>query len=191
MGYQDEVTLKNLKLISADEFETNSRLNNIEDGYIVLNKQRIDFEEKEVIKDTIFMYLPTEFRILPKELARLKYLTDNPSEYIFTSKDTTFSLLFTWETEIKDVEILRNITMDYFIRLNPNSKIIQYDSTPQKNIPFFVYESNAIDDELCNVTFFVRVKEKVFLGTLSKPQNDYNLWKEIFLQMIDSIEIKV
>lgn len=76
-------------------------------------------------------------------------------------------------------------------RLNPanifyDEEILEVD---EKNIGYFDFKSSAIDDFLYNFIFLLEFQEKTVMGTFSCSFSEYEEWKDIVIQMVNTIKV--
>ncbi|QES75404.1 hypothetical protein F3K33_22405 [Clostridium diolis] len=141
------------------------------------------------------IYIPKDFQDMPLEARKFKYPSENRPEIIKCNEDgsiaVTFKLIESILTE-EYVEQLRDMMKAINKRLNPaniyfDEEILEVD---RKNIGYFDFKSSAIDDFLYNYMFFLSLEGKTVIGTFSCIFRDYAEWKDIIMQMVNTIRIK-
>jgi hypothetical protein len=162
--------------------------NNLENLYITLEKQRIEFKKSVLVDGRIEMIIPKEFEALSDATAALKYLSNDRPQYIYTNEDTTFGVSFSLdETAVESAHVVRDIIRDYTLKLNSGYRLINCGETAKNGVPCFSIITDAIDDQIWNTVFFIDMKNAILLGNINQLADDGEKWFEIFLQMIDSI----
>ena len=85
---------------------------------------------------------------------------------------------------------VKNAIQEVVMRLHPASKVI--DSTVidalGHNIAYFDFVSAAIDTNVYNLMFFFSLRGTLLMGSFNCLQQDMEDWKEVFIQMLQSIK---
>lgn len=184
---------KILEYINAAEKKEAQK--DISNGAIKIGQRYYEFEETEFFEGKLKMYIPKDFQDMPLEARKFKYPSENRPEIIKCNEDgsiaVTFKLIESILTE-EYVEQLRDMMKAINKRLNPaniyfDEEILEVD---RKNIGYFDFKSSAIDDFLYNYMFFLSLEGKTVIGTFSCIFRDYAEWKDIIMQMVNTIRIK-
>ena len=184
---------KILEYINAAEKKEAQK--DISNGAIKIGQRYYEFEETEFFEGKLKMYIPKDFQDMPLEARKFKYPSENRPEVIKCNEDgsiaVTFKLIESILTE-EYVEQLRDMMKAINKRLNPaniyfDEEILEVDG---KNIGYFDFKSSAIDDFLYNYMFFLSLEGKTVIGTFSCIFRDYAEWKDIIMQMVNTIRIK-
>ncbi|MFW2501436.1 hypothetical protein [Clostridium diolis] len=184
---------KILEYINAAEKKEAQK--DISNGAIKIGQRYYEFEETEFFEGKLKMYIPKDFQDMPLEARKFKYPSENRPEIIKCNEDgsiaVTFKLIESILTE-EYVEQLRDMMKAINKRLNPaniyfDEEILEVDG---KNIGYFDFKSSAIDDFLYNYMFFLSLEGKTVIGTFSCIFSDYAEWKDIIMQMVNTIRIE-
>jgi len=184
---------KILDFINASE-EKEAR-KDIHNGSIKINNKYYEFEEKEFLDEKLKMYIPKDFLDMPLEVRKFKYPSESRPDIIKCNENgsiaVTFKLIDSPLSE-EYVEQLRDMMKLINKRLNPanvyfDEGILEID---EKNIGYFDFKSSAIDDFLYNFIFLLEFQEKTLMGTFTCGFSDYDEWKDVVIEMINTIKIK-
>lgn len=183
---------KILDFINASE-EKEAR-KDIHNGSIKINNKYYEFEEKEFLDEKLKMYIPKDFEDMPLEARKFKYPSESRPDIIKCNVNgsiaVTFKLIDSPLSE-EYVEQLRDMMKLINKRLNPanvyfDEGILEID---EKNIGYFDFKSSAIDDFLYNFIFLLELQEKTLMGTFTCGFSDYDEWKDVVIEMINTIKI--
>ena len=62
--------------------------------FFTINKEEVEFEERNLLEDKIKILLPKEFQEMPKEIAALKYPSERRPTLILTNESTSINISF-------------------------------------------------------------------------------------------------
>lgn len=166
----------------------------IHKGPIKIGNRFYEFEEKKFFDDKLSVYIPKDFEDMPMAARKLKYPSENRPEIIKSSEDGSTAITLNIIDSPLDEEHVKELTdgMKAVIRkLNPtyvfyDEGILKVDS---KNIGYFEFKSIAIDDSLYNLMLFLEFEGKTLMGTFSCLYKDYEDWRDIAYQMVNSIRV--
>jgi hypothetical protein len=188
----DEKIVRYLRESQPDMFGDIRGKNDIKNLYIYIEGEKIEFKEVGAVDKTISIIVPYDFKAMEEDLIKLKYLSSDRPKYVYTNVKSDFNIAFSVEDNDESIfmEDVRDTMKDYFIKLNPSYEVIDSGNTPINSVPYFIIITKAIDDDICNVFFFLKNKNKMHMGTINKPKYESELWYGIFLQIIDSIVLE-
>ena len=165
--------------------------NDINDGYVVIRGSNIPFDEREIIENRLFMTVPTEFALLPQELAKTKYPNENRPDIIFSNEIGSINITFSLTGDpLKDDDVkgTGEHLQQIIIKMNPSCGIISSEVIEENvRIGYFDFISPAIDGEIYNLMFIFSLEGEFILGTFNCMHQDMNNWQEIAIQMLGSI----
>lgn len=166
--------------------------NNIQNGYVILHDEKITFQEFPVIKGEFSMVLPEMFEPMPKNLAELKYQSANRPDIILTNPATTINLTFSYKTtkmREEETEVAKDAIQKVIMKLHPESSVIESKviHLQNMNIAYFDFVTPAIDSDIYNFMFFFSLKERMMMGAFNCLEQDQYDWKELFIQMLESV----
>jgi len=167
--------------------------NNIKNGYIIIDNKRINFSEREVIKDRLIMTIPSDFELMPQELAEFKYPSKNRPHIIFTDVEGEININFTLTTdklENEGIEDAKEYLKQVIIKMNPSSRIKKNDVIEEDlRIGYFDYVSPAIDSDIYNLIFIFSLDKQLILGAFNSLHLDMAKWQEAAIQMVRSLRV--
>ena len=168
-------------------------VNDINDGYIVINDERIPFSEREIIKKRLYMTIPSAFALMSTELAKFKYPDTNRPNIIFTNEEGSININFSLtkdKLENEWVEEARDFLQEVIIKMNPSCEIISSGIIDgETRIGYFDFVSPTIDGEVYNLMFLFALDGQFVLGTFNCTKADMNDWVEIAGQMVRSMRV--
>jgi len=192
-GDEDFIFLANELENQRNKQEEPEYENHINDGYIIIAHTKFPFKEEVISDDEFSMILPEMFSVMSHEMAQIKYPSQSRPDFILTNPETTINLTFFHkddEVTNADIEEVKNAIQEIMMRLHPTSKVI--DSTvievQERNIAYFDFVSSAIDTNVYNLMFFFSLSGTLLMGSFNCLHQDMDDWKEIFIQMLQSVK---
>lgn len=190
--YGDEEFIYLIKEEESGEVDTD-HVNQIQDGYIYIDDEQILFKETVVSEDEFSMILPVIFEPMPENLVEIKYPSVNRPDFILSNPETTINLNFSHKADSlanEEAEEFKNIIQEGILRMNPSSNVIDSSiiEVEQHNIAYFDFITPAVDTEIYNLMFFFSLEERLLMGSFNCIKQDMYDWKEIFIQMLQSIK---
>jgi len=164
----------------------------IRKGKVLAGGQVLEFREREIIKNLLWMWLPDGFGPLSGELAKLKYPNENRPDVIYTNPATTINVTFSHKTdrlEEGQEEEIRDYMAEIVQRLHPSSSIIEKMTTEADGcrLAWFDFVTPAIDTDIYNIMFFTSLHGRLLMGGCNCLDEDKEDWKELFVQMIGTV----
>ncbi|WP_238918012.1 hypothetical protein [Clostridium sp. YIM B02555] len=190
---EERLDEKILDYINAAEKKEEQK--DICNGPIKIGKKFYEFEEAEFFDGKIKMYIPNTFEDMPLEAKKLKYPSENRPDIIKSNENgsiaVTFKLIDSYLTD-EQIEELKDAMKMINNRLNPSN--IYFDEgileVEEKKIGYFDFKSSAIDDFLYNFIFLFALQEKTIMGTFSCSYSEYDEWKDIVVEMVNTLKTK-
>lgn len=188
---EERLDEKILDYINAAEKKEEQK--DICNGQIKIGKKFYEFEETEFFDGKINMYIPNTFEDMSLEAKKLKYPSENRPDIIKSNENgsiaVTFKLIDSYLTD-EQIEELKDTMKIINNRLNPaniyfDEGILEVD---EKKIGYFDFKSSAIDDFLYNFIFLFELQEKTIMGTFSCSYSEYDEWKDIVVEMVNTIK---
>ena len=169
-------------------------INNILDGYIIIDDDKIPFERRGIFNGRLSVIMPESFIIMPKELAELKYPYTQRPEEIYTNSETTVNFTISYKNDKAsndDIPRAKDIIQQAVMRVHAASKVIDSEtiSVSDLNIAYFDFVTPAIDMDIYNVLFFFSLDSRIMLGSFNCPQVNMDVWKPVLVQMLESLRI--
>jgi len=170
--------------------------NNILDGYIIFNEEKIDFARKPVLDGRITVIMPEAFAIMAKELAEIKYPSINRPDEIHTNEETTINFsvsLHNDEAANEDIPDVKDTLEQVIMRMNPASRVMSSETitVSNLNIAYFDFKTAALDMDIYNMMFFLSLDNHIVVGSFNCPWVIMDTWKPVITQMLGSLEVNV
>jgi len=190
--YGDESFIHAMARIESEE-QDNTVPNDIKNGYIVIRDENIPFSEREIIEGRLYMAIPSDYMLMPPELARVKYPSENRPDIIFSDEEGSISINFSLtgdKLQNEDIEDAKDYLQDVVLKMKPSSKILSSEIIEEETrIGYFDFISPAIDGDIYNLMFIFSLDGQFILGTFNCMDMDKAQWLEIAGQMLRSIRI--
>jgi len=168
--------------------------NNIYDGYIIANEEKVVFERRTVLNGRISVIMPEAYVVMPQELAEIKYPSKMRPDEIYTNEDTTINFTLSHKNDKaanEDIPKVKDIIQKAVMRMHSGSRVIDSSSMEASgiNIAYFDFCSPALDMDLYNMMFFLSVDMRIVVGAFNCPQESMDTWKPVIEQMLGSVEM--
>ena len=167
--------------------------NDINNGYAMIDGNRVEFSERAIIGDKVFMTLPDEFEPMPPEAVMFKYQKGNRPNIIFTDAKATVNICFTDtkdKLEGEDIEEAKEYLERVTATMNPSSKIMSSSVIEgETRIGFFDFISVAVDCDVYNLMFLFSLDGQFILGAFNCVRMVMDKWLDIAKQMVQSIRV--
>ncbi|MCL2815997.1 MAG: hypothetical protein FWD23_15485 [Oscillospiraceae bacterium] len=168
---------------------------NIADGYVIMGEEKIIFNRRFLLDKKFSIIMPETFKLMPKELAEIKYPSVNRPNFIYTNEDTTVNFSFTHreeEASNEEIPAFKDAVQELAMRMYPASSVIDSDTLEAggKNISYYDYIAPALDMNIYTLVFLFSLEGRVVLGGCNCPEHKFDDWKPVFLQMLGSVEVK-
>lgn len=193
----EEIMRKLKEAKKGEEQEIYTLENNIQNGFIVVKYKKYDVEEKEIMDGSLAMMMPSDFKLMDEDLAKVKYPGEDRPDYIYSGEDTTVNLTFTMEEsgqiENDEVKEAKNILEKQIARLYPASKIedSQTVKSGEKDISYFGFDVPLLDGKIYNLMFFMEHRSCLLMGAFNCSIHQKKQWKKVILQMLMTIKEKL
>lgn len=176
------------------EMEKREAKKDICNGAVHIGDRYYEFEENSFFDDKLKIYIPNNFEEMPQEMREIKYPSGNRPEIIRSNEEGSIAItlnIIDSPLDEERVEELKNGMMMIIKNTNPanvffDDGVVEVNS---KNIGYFEFKSYAIDDSLYNVMFFFEFEEKTLMGTFSCLYDDYEEWRDVAFQAINTIRV--
>ena len=156
--------------------------------------QWIDFEERLFLGGTVAMMVPSEFKEMEREIAKIKYPMERRPETILTDYPGTINILFSNLGEPmnnEDAATIRDGMLKIMRRMNPG---IKPQSTGEeviadKSIAYAEFTNPAIDGKLHNLMFFLEVAGKATMISFNCLTKSLKYWRKPAFEMMQSVKV--
>lgn len=166
--------------------------NNIHDGYVIVQYQKLELEERALVDEKITMCLPKDFQLMKPELVDIKYPGEDQPEFVYTNEKTTVNMTFSLEKEHisnEAIESLRDALAEQMQQLYPDSPIADQEiiEAGRKRVACFSFEVPLLDEPAYNVMFFMALTEGLLIGSFNCSVYDKKEWRPIVKQLLTTI----
>lgn len=161
---------------------------------VKIGNRYYEFEEKEFFEEKLKIYMPNDFEDMPIDVRKLKYPSENRPEIIKSNEEGNIALtlnIIDSPLDEERVEELKNGMKMIIKKTNP-ANVFYEDGVLEvnsKNVGYFEFKSSAIDDFLYNLMYFLEFEEKTLMGTFSCLYKDYEEWRDIAFQIINTVSV--
>lgn len=182
MSYLEEDILKKREKIKK------KTCNNIEEGYYI-NNRTLHFT-KESLLNKFTVYLPDTFRLMPLELAQVKYPSEFRPQVIVTSLDLNINFGFS----VFSHEIHKGQTKELAMRIQSliesekQSVFYVFEKLEKRFGYYFTFRSHAMDSDIYNMQLISPLKETMLQASFNCPYRQYKDWKNLVLLIWETIE---
>jgi hypothetical protein len=168
--------------------------NNISDGYILVDEEKMPFVRCPVLNGRLSVIMPEAFEIMTKELAEIKYPSINRPDEIYTNSETTINFsvsLHDDEAANEDIPDVKDTLQKVIMRMHPASRVIHSKTIEVSgiNIAYFDFKTAAIDMDIYNMMFFLSINGRIVVGSFNCPWVNMDTWKPVITQMLGSMEV--
>ena len=160
-------------------------------GIVFAGDKQLLFQEREIFRNLMWMWMPEDFTILGKKYAEMKYPSGRP-DLIYSNPDTTVNVSFLYRQEKlaagQEVEV-RDDLGQIVQNLYPTCGVLDKNSVPvgESEAAWVDFLAPAMDSYIYNMMFVVSLKGRLLMGTCNCPEADQEDWKDLFVQMIATI----
>lgn len=182
--------------LEADKFEEELKIviEQIKSGNVEIGDLNIEMEKKLYFNGTFSIYIPKDLKLMPDNIARIKYPSEARPKIIFTNKNDTLNIGINYsEQELKNDEVyaFRDVMKNAFIAINPSSEILDsgelvIDNT---NIGYYTFPNFALGGQLYNLIFVLSLQEKALVCNLNCLKKDMKERKLLFYGIMNTIGI--
>lgn len=184
-GYGDEEFIYLLR-----EMQFEARNKDIQKGMVWTSGEGLLFTEREILKKKLWIWLPNDFQILGKEMAKLKYPSEKRPDIIYTNVETTVSITFSRLTlaageEKKGCALMRQQLKELYA----DGSILGGGTVQAKGLELecLIFMSPAWDAMIYNQMFFMPLEGRLMIGNCSCLAQEKDEWEGLFGQMLASI----
>jgi len=172
------------------EAQEQARNRDIQKGSVWTGGEELLFAEREVLKKKLWIWLPEDFKILGRELAKLKYPDENRPDIIYTNPQTTVNIAFSRQALAAGFEKEAcSFVCQQIQKLHPGSSILDRKTVRagEMELECLVFVTLAEDAMIYNQMFFLPLEGRLLIGNCNCRAQEQDEWEELFAQMIASI----
>lgn len=172
--------------------QENAKNTDIQKGSVLVGDKEVLFQEREIFKNQMWIWLPKDFELLGKEFVKIKYPSENRPDIIYSNPETTVNVSFLHKQEKlaagQEAEV-RDYLSHVVHNLYPSCGILDKNSVQagENEAAWMDFLAPAMDSYVYNMMFFTPLKGRLLMGTCNCPESDKEDWKELFVQMIATI----
>ena len=168
--------------------------NNIFEGYIIFNEERIVFQKRTVLDGRLSVLMPETFVIMPLELAEKKYPAIQRPDEIYTNSETTVNFCVSLKNDKatnEDIPRAKDVIQQAVMRMHSGSKVINSETieVSDLNIAYFDFASAALDADIYNMMFFLSIDNRIVVGSFNCLWQNMDMWKPVVEQMFETVEL--
>lgn len=177
-----------MKSLSGKE-EEKKRQHTTLDGGVYIDGKMIVFERRKVC-DKFSIMLPSIWKRIPDELAKIKYPSEFRPQEILTSSDLSSNIGFTVFAQKmqKSTQDIAEQMQRVIHRAYPDYQIYSGGQLEKNEGTWFAFRSHALDSDLYNIMLVVKIHDMSIQGVFNCPYLAWPGWKKIVLQMWETIE---
>ena len=177
-----------------NEVEKREAKKDICSGPVKIGNRYYEFEEKEFFEEKLKIYIPKDFEDMPLEAKKFKYPSESRPEIIKSNENGSIAITLNIIDSPLDEERVEELKdgMKMIIRKTNPANVFYEDGVLEvdsKNIGYFEFKSSAIDDFLYNLIFLLEFEEKTLMGTFSCLYKNYDNWRDVAFQVINTIRV--
>ena len=185
-----------IKMINQQKKLQQLQQNDINKGYAEIFYDTIKFERKKLCYENFSMIIPTNFKIMPKEVIAYKYQEHNSPEFVYTNENTDINMTFSFlnreelEGDITEVhkQMYQEICNQYHDVEYLSNDILQTEQC--LSIAHFSYPVAIKEDTILQVVFLFLLNDVWVFGTFHCPYTQKRDWNDIMKQMLLSIQLE-
>lgn len=187
MNYYDQELLLAKKALERESYVT------LETG-IYVDETLLEFDEIFLEDLRIRLIFPISFVLMPKNIKKIKYPSNEAPTVLMTNLDTTVNFGFnSLHDSLQDKE-LQELTLKFQSAIksqNPSiycEKVKNAETTVGKEMSGFDYVSYSLDGRNFNRMVFIRMEKFVVQGVFNCPDRDKMMWENIADQVFTTIQ---
>lgn len=164
----------------------------IRSGVVVIRGERVYFERKPFLNDKVTMILPRDFQEIPVE--ELYRPEARPDLALANESGSVYISLAHLAKEVADdsaVVAHKNDVRQILQAMNPSIEWLD-DSVKDiggRQVAFFTFVTPMLGTSVYNLSFFLALEHRILTGSFVCGDRELKGWKEVFQQMLASIEV--
>lgn len=176
-----------------DEIDYFNPKNNIQDGFVVVNYEKLMLGTMKFMDGIVQMQFPESFDLMSQEFIDKKYVNDTKPQYVYGKKDTKSFFTVSIEKEDNPEQAMQNLETIYGKSLKesyPELIIEEEDFQCADGIEgkLFVIELSFPKGEVFLVNYFRRLSIGILAGSFECDVDDKKQWKPIIRQLVTTLE---
>lgn len=182
MQYTDEEILK-----KRDE-KKKQEPRKLEQG-MFMQGEKMDFAKQELFERYLIL-IPAIWKLMPDELARVKYPSQFRPQMIFTSQDLSVNMGFSTFLQEQPDSTAENMikgVIETMFQENSNLMFIKSGELEETEGYWFAYRSHAMDSDLFNQLCITVIGKTIVMSSFNCLYQQREEWEEIVPMMWESI----
>lgn len=176
------------------ENQEEARNQDIRQGSVFVEDHELVFQEQEILKGQLWIWMPDTFAPLGREPMRIKYPNENRPDHIYSNPEATVTIAFSHRQEKMgptEAGKVRDYMGQVIENLYPSSSILDQDlviaGEHKHEIAWMDFVTPAVDTQLYNLMFFTQLRGRLLMGSCNCLSYEQEDWKGLFVQMLASI----
>jgi len=179
------------KIISLRKQQQKKQNSNIEEGAYI-NNAMTEFVLEEILDNQFTVLIPSYFADMSIEDAKAKYPSEQRSQCIKTSPDTSVNLgvsLLDFPVSEEHLKQESEEIQSIIKKSNPATEfyLSGIEELEDFKLAWFEYKSFAIDGQMYNIMFIASVDNKMLHGMFNCSLDERDNWQDLALKMVKSI----
>ena len=159
---------------------------------IFFREERMNFQEKKLLGEKLFVSLPEDFDEMSEENACMRYPMPQRPQIIMTNEteDKIFGFsLIECETDNLEVPARAQFFKNTIMNARADISIMEENelSIEGKTIAWFDYVSSGLGQEIYNMMYFASIDNKLLHGIFHCDIQEAENWKKIVHEVMKSI----
>ncbi|RFZ79591.1 hypothetical protein DS742_07400 [Lacrimispora amygdalina] len=185
MEYMDE------KIINLRNQAKKAEHTSLEKG-VYIKEGLLSFERRKLFDGEMSILLPVPFKIMPEEIAKIKYPSEQRPQLIYSNAggDVNFTFsLFDEQVNTSQIKEARDRFRGLIKKIQPANLFIEKKEEDLKDTvaAWFDFKNYGLDAQLYNLFYFTNIKGKLLHGIFNCKFEEAEAWKPIAVQVIKSV----
>jgi hypothetical protein len=155
----------------------------------------IELEKKILLENKIEILIPKEFKVMPKEMRKLKYPGANAPELVLSDEDGTVNIAFSIVANTR----ANQSTISGYVDAISNSMNKAHPEAAWKGkgievingrkVGYLKLITDAVDQKIYNYLFLTDLDGKLMIGTFNCVQKYLPEWEPVADEMVKSFKV--
>ncbi|MEK4114935.1 hypothetical protein NST44_01795 [Paenibacillus sp. FSL W8-0919] len=165
----------------------------VERAFLRIGDEIVPFQTVHVLDGKLSLRLPKTFRIMPEELARLKYPSEHRPGLIYTDETHTVNLAFNLTSTPLNQEELEDFQEALTRMLRSTQPIERWmgegmETVDGRKAGTCAFVIPTLTSSVFNLMFYSDLEDKALLCTFNCLESDMNDWKPVAEAMLRSMK---
>ncbi|HBA68857.1 MAG TPA: hypothetical protein DCZ40_05805 [Lachnospiraceae bacterium] len=178
-----------MEILREREERKKEKYKSLEEGYYIAG-QVVRFSRKKVM-ERFYMFLPDCMKIMPEQMARIKYPSEFRPQEILTTADLSVNLGFTVFSKqfgAEEMEELAKRMRSAIKRDHPDYAFDECIKIEESGGYCFSFRSHAMDSDIYNGMLAVQMDRYAVLANFNCPYTEREQWEEPVMLMWKTME---